>query len=144
RRRVAEDLLSWLDLSVIAQELEGGRSRDPDGGSLLEREIGWLVDQLILGCRRVLREGAIAPSEHLITYSKALHDSANRLDSPGDISSRNAVLWLAQPGREAHDVRHACHQDPVADMDGCGVHTHQHFAVADLRPLDVLRLQDLD
>ena len=66
RRPVDQDLLPGLDLAVVAKELEGGRRGHADGGRLLEREVGRLLDELVLGRVGVLGEGAGAPAEHLV------------------------------------------------------------------------------
>ena len=117
RRPVDQDLLSGLDLAVVAKELEGGRGGDADGRRLLEREVGRLPDELVLGRPRVLGEGAGAPPEDLVARSESLHVLADRLDRPRDIRPGNGVLRLAQAGGHAHDERRAGHEDPVADVD---------------------------
>ena len=135
--------MSWLDFGIVAKELEGRACGHAHGCGLLEGEIGRFLDELTLWCTRVLGEGTGAPPEHLLPRSKALHLRTDRLNSPGDVGSWNAVLWLAQPGSQAHHVRHARHQDPVTDVDGCGMNPDQHVAVADLWHFDVPCFEDL-
>ena len=71
-RAVDQDLLPGLDLAVIAQELQGGRGGHPDGGRLLEREVGRLRQRSGPPARRVLGEGAGAPAEHVVAGLAAL------------------------------------------------------------------------
>ena len=143
RRAVDQDLLSWLNPAIVAKELQGRGCGHADRRRLLERQIRRLRDELIRRCARVLREGAGAPAEHLVAGAEALHVRTDRFDDPRDIGPRNRVLWLRQPGAQAHDPRRARHQDPVADMDGRRVDAHEHLPFGDLRNVDLPRLQDL-
>src|ERR1700674_3824052 len=116
-RSVDQDFVTWLDLALIAKQLEGGGCRHPDGRGLLEREVGRLGHEGALCCPGVLGKGARAPAEHLIAGSELRDVLADRLDRPRDIRSRDTVLWLAHPDRHARDIRHASDENPVAHMD---------------------------
>ena len=140
---VDEDLLTGLDLAVVAQELERGRGGHADRGRLLEGEIGRLLEELVLCRPRVLGEGSRAPAEDLVARLEPGHIRPDRLDRPRDVGSGHAVLRPAESGREAHDERRARHEDPVTDMDGCRMDANQHLVGRDLRLVDVLRLEDL-
>src|SRR5450759_2214288 len=117
RRSVDQDLMTWLDLPLIAKQLESCGCGHSDGRGLLEREVGWLQEELILSSTRVLGKGARAPAENLIAESEFRDIFADCLDRSGDVRSRNRVLWLAQPDRHARDIRLASHDHQVADMD---------------------------
>ena len=73
---------------------------------------------------------------------KSAHVPADRLDGAREIRTGNRVLRLAQSGGEAHDERRAGHEDPVTDVDRCGVDADQDLVVADLGLVDIPRLQD--
>jgi hypothetical protein len=49
RRTSDQDLLSWLDVPLISESLEGGKRRRPDGRGLLERVVGRLQCQRVFG-----------------------------------------------------------------------------------------------
>ena len=90
---------------------------------------------------RIFSKGASAPAENLIARSKLRHVLADRLDSTRQIESRDVVPWPERPGRNAHDVRRASQQVPVANIDGRCLNANQHLIVACDRPLDVLEFQ---
>src|SRR6266851_6859012 len=117
RRSVDQDLLTCVDLSLIAKQLESCGCGHSDGRGSLEREVGGLHEELILPSARVLGKGTRAPAENLIAGSKLSHVFADCLNCSGDVRSRNPVLWLAQPDCHARDVRLPSHTDQVADMD---------------------------
>ena len=95
RRTIDEDLLARLNLAVVAEKLQRGGGGNAHGRGLLEGDVRWLPNEMVLGRGHVLGEGALAPAEDLVACSKSLHVLADRLDSPCDIGSRNADLGLA-------------------------------------------------
>ena len=134
-----QDLLSRLDIPVIAQSLEGSKRRHADRRGLLECEIGRFQRQPLLGGGRILGEGALAPTEDLLTRLELGHALADRLDRPCDIRSRNTVLCSGQAEHRAHDVRHASYAMRVTDMDRGRVNSYQHLIILDHRPVDFLQ-----
>src|ERR1700694_602042 len=80
RRPVDQHLLAWLHLALIAKNLKGGRGGNPNGRSLLEREVGWLQYEMVLGGTRILGKGASAPADYLIAWSELRHILADRLN----------------------------------------------------------------
>ena len=134
--------LPWLDLPLIAQQLEGGGGGHPDGCGLREREVGRLRHEVVRSSARILGEGARAPAEDLIAHLELRHVLADGLHCPCDIRSWNTVLWPAQPGKQAEDVGHASHQEPVPDVDGGRVNAHHHLVILDHWLGDVLERED--
>src|ERR1035437_9866334 len=65
-RAVDQDLLTGLDLPLIAQQLQGGGCRYPDGRGLLKREVGRLGDEVVRTGTGILGKGACAPAEYLV------------------------------------------------------------------------------
>ena len=130
-----------LHLALVAQQLEGGRGRDPQGRGLLEREAGRLGHEVVRWSTHVLGEGARRPAEDLVARSELGHILADRLDRARDIGPRDPVLRPARAGREAQEVGQAPGEDPVPDVDRCRVDAHQHLAITDVRLVDVLELE---
>ena len=140
---IDQDLLSGLDLAVVAKKLEGGSRGYADSCGLLEAESGRLRHEVVLCRNRVLGEGTRAPAENVVTSPKLRHSLPDRLDCPRDVRPRNAVLRLAQSGRHPHEVRRARHDDHVTDVDGRCTDADQDLAVADLGSVDVPALKDV-
>ena len=97
----------------------------------LKREVGRLRQKVALRSARIVGEGAFAPAEHLIARPKLLHVSADRLDLPGDVESRNLAPRPAQADPQTHDVWHPLQEMPVADIDCRCAHAHEHLIVLD-------------
>jgi hypothetical protein len=135
--------VSRLHLPLIANGVEGGERGVSDRRRLLEREVGRLRQEVVLCSARILSEGAFAPAEHLIARPKLFHVSADRLDLPGYIESRNLAPRLAQANPQTHDVWHPLQEMPGADIDCRCAHAYQHLIVLDDRLVDVLDLQDI-
>jgi hypothetical protein len=120
------------DLSLIAKRLEGGEPRDGDGRGLLEAEIRRLEGKVVRWRAGVFGEGALAPSEHLVTGPESGHVLADRLHGPGDVHAQGGDLGLAQPegwDNDADQVRQAGHDVPVAPMQASRLDLQQHLVV---------------
>src|SRR2546423_1005626 len=104
RRAVDQNLVTWLDLPLVAKQLQCRGCGDPDRGCLLEREAGRLWHEVVRRGARVLGKGARAPAENLIAWAQLRHARTDGLHRPGDIRSRDSVLYLAQSVRRARDV----------------------------------------
>src|SRR5579864_17320 len=139
RRTVDQDPVTGLDLA--SKQLEGRCRGHPDGGRLLEREVGRLRQEVVLRGTRVLGESARAPAEHLVSWPELRDGTAYSLDRARDIRPRNAVLRLADADGHAREVRHASHEDPVADMDRGRVDADQNLDILGHRPGDFLDAQ---
>src|SRR5215216_972023 len=144
-RAVDQNLLSWLNLSLIAKTREGDESGGRYGRGLFKRDACRLQGQLVFGNRHILGIGsAIVPlpltrclAEYLITWLKLRHVLANRLNVACHIRSRNTVLWFEQPSaHQAQGVGPASHDIPDIWMDGSRVNSYQHFIVLDHRLVD--------
>src|SRR6516165_8823985 len=58
-RSVNQDLLPWLNVSLVAKTLQCGEGYYRDGSCLLERDVIWLHDQCRLGSTRILGKGPV-------------------------------------------------------------------------------------
>src|SRR5437899_8243019 len=74
---VDQDLLTWLDLPLIAKQLEGGGGGYPNGRGLLEREVRRFCHEVIGRGAHVRGKGARAPAEHLIAWLQLRHAIAD-------------------------------------------------------------------
>jgi hypothetical protein len=66
-RTVDQHSLPGLNLPLVAEALKGRRSRDRDGGRLLEGDIGGFVRQAVFARAHILGERAAACAEHALT-----------------------------------------------------------------------------
>src|SRR5438552_13626235 len=140
RGSIDQDLLTWLDLALVAKQLESGRCRHADGRGLLEGEVCRLRNELVHRSGRVLGEGARAPTEYLIAGPKAGHAIADCLDRSRYVRSRHTAFWL--PVRRPSDVRHACHNEPVTHMYGSRVNANQRLTILDRGLGDFLKTEN--
>ena len=143
RRAVDQHPLPRPHLALIANGGQGGQRGIADRGGLLEREVGRLRKEVVLGGARVFGERALAPAEHIIASTKLLDVPADRLNLPGHIESRYLAPRLEQPDRRAHGVGDPLQEVPVADIDGRCAHADQHLIVLDDRLGDLLEPQDV-
>jgi hypothetical protein len=98
RRTDDQDLLPWLDSSVIAQTLQGGQRGQRYGRRLLERQVGRLQSQAFFRDTGVFGEATRHDmGEYLITRAKPRHALADRLDLPCHLATEKTVLRFAQP-----------------------------------------------
>jgi len=136
-------LLPRLNPPLITNGIEGGKGRVSNGRGLLERVVARLRQKAVLLSTRELGKVAVAPAENLIAWSKLLNGPANRFNPPRQIPSRNLVPRLEQPDRRTHRVRDAPEEVPVGDVDGRGLHPHEHLVCPCDRLVDVLELKDI-
>ena len=81
RRAVDQDLLSRLDLALVAQTLQGGDRRDGNGGRLLKGDVGrFQRDGAIRANTHILGEGAVPPAEYLVARLELRHVPADCFD----------------------------------------------------------------
>ena len=130
-------------LPFVPEELEGGRGRNADSSRLLEGEVGWLLDEVVLSRPGVLSEGARAPAEDLVARTELRDTAADRLDRSCNVRSGYAILRLPKAGGQAHDPGRARHQDPVADMDGRRMNPDEDLGVRDLGLVDGRELEHI-
>ena len=89
-RPINQDPLPSLDLSLVAQTLQGSAARNGKGRGLLKRQIARLRRQAVLRRRRVFGKAAEPHAEHLIARLESRHVLADGLDVPGHVRSANA------------------------------------------------------
>src|SRR2546426_5295997 len=97
RSAIDEDALPRSDLSFVAKSLEGGEPRHGYRRGLLERKVGRLRRELVLGSAHVLGEGAAALAEYFIASTKLRHVLADRLNVSCHVDAGDDPLRLAQP-----------------------------------------------
>ena len=140
RRTDDQHRLPCLHLPVIANRSEGGSGGVSNRGRLLKREVCRLGEEVGLQSTRIFGEGAPAPAENLIAGPKLLHVCPGELNLAHYVEPRYLALGLEQAGHQAHGVRDAPQEMPVADIDGRCVHAYQHLIVLDHRRVDVSQL----
>src|SRR5437660_10069747 len=127
RGTVDQDLLTWLDLALVAKQLESSGCRYADGRGLLEREVGRLRNEMVRRSGRVLGEGARAPTEYLIAWPEAGHAIADRLDRSRYVRSRHTAFWL--PVGRTSGLRQACHNEPMTHIYGSRQNRNQPLTI---------------
>jgi hypothetical protein len=113
---------------------------------LLEGEVRGLGRELARSRDRVLGERARRGAEHLVARPEPRDAVADRFDASRDVLPEDATLGPTESeggNRGADQVRQARHDVPVPDEQARPEHAEQHLAGADLRPLDLLELQDI-
>src|ERR1035437_95425 len=114
---IDENLLSRLDVSLVAQALKGSERRYRDGRRSLERKAGRLQHHLIFFGAHILRKGPAAPSEDCITRLELGYIPADGFQHPGHINTQPDNFRLAQPEHQADEQRFASHEVPVERID---------------------------
>jgi len=101
RRTDNKHLLFGLDLSCVAQAVEGSHAGDRNGCGLLEAEVRWFGREALRPGAGIFREGAVARPVYRVTLLEPRDVSPGRLDGPGGVRATNANLGLAEA--KAHD-----------------------------------------
>ena len=141
-----EDLLAGPDAGYVAQRPEGGEPGHRHGRGLLEGEPRGLRHQLVRRGRRDLREGAglrIHLPEDLVPDLEAGHVPADLLHDPGQVGAAHPSARPAQPEVRTGDVGHSRHAGDVRRVHAGGAHAHEHAALLEPRPLDLLEPQNV-
>src|SRR5271165_1434028 len=129
RRAINQNLVAWLDPSLITKTLKRGDCRHWYSCCVLKRSVGWLPCQLIFNCAHILGKASHTFSpEHRVAWLKLLYVSANRFNSPRDISADYLVFWCAQP-RDQADQRRTSHHIPVKWIYRCCINSDQDLIV---------------
>src|SRR5688572_24743343 len=102
RRALNQDLLSGLNLSVIAQTLQRGERRYRHGGGCLDRHRGWFQHHFVCTSTRIFGQSANACPEYFITDLKLRYVVANPFNSSRQIKSESLVFWFEHPSAYAH------------------------------------------
>src|SRR5919107_3823721 len=93
---IDQDLLPWLELSFIANPLQGDHCRLRDGRCFLECHTGWFQCQPVFRRTDILGKTTQTPqdvAEDFITWSKSTDVSASHFDPPGYVRSENVLTW---------------------------------------------------
>ena len=129
RRAINQNLVAWLDPSLVTKTLKGGDCRHGYGCGILEGYVGWLQRQFIFNSTHILGKGPTARAEHLVAWFELSYVPANRFNLAGYIKAQSCDLGFAQPGLYANDVRRASHEVPVQWIDGSCANFYQNFVV---------------
>src|SRR5215211_5630567 len=144
RRADDQHLLPRLDLSLVAQGLQGGRAHDGENRRLLEGEVRRLGRELVLGCACVLGVRALSDAEHFIARPEPAHILADRLHHPGYVRAEDGVLGRAETvAREAYREGQTRHDVPDVPTHARRMHVNQYLVVGDLGDVDVPEFQDI-
>src|SRR5215216_171642 len=142
RRTDNKHLLFGLELSCVAQAVEGSHAGDRNGCGLLEAEVRWFGREALRPGAGIFREGAVARPVHRVTLLEPRDVSPGRLDGPGGVRATNANLGLAESkAHDADQIGLARHQMPDAWVDACSMHADEQIVVSGLWYLDVARLE---
>src|SRR5438477_4534967 len=120
RRTVDQDLLSRLNLSLVAKTLQCGECRHRCRSRLLKRHVIRLHDQYGLGNTCIVREGPLGDpdsdtrtlrvtdthAEHLVAWFELGYVPADRFNLAGHINAQSCDLWFAQSGHYATAAFH--------------------------------------
>jgi|SRR5215210_1570939 len=93
---IDQNLLSWLDLSLIANPLQGDHCRLRDSRYFLKCHTGWFQCQPVFRRTHILCKTAQTRqdvSEDFITWSKSTDVSASHFDSTGYVRSEYLLTW---------------------------------------------------
>src|ERR1700730_1100229 len=66
RRAINQNLVAWLDPSLVTKTQKGGDCRHGYGCGVLKRYVGWLQRQSIFSSTHILGKGPTARAEHRI------------------------------------------------------------------------------
>src|SRR6267143_4430769 len=115
RGAVDQDLLPRLDLSFVANSLQGGDARDVDRSRLLKCDVCWLDrDSSIRARTDILGKGSTSPAKHLVAWFELRHILANRFNRPCKINAQSCVLRFSQSNpHHTHDLGRAFNEVPV-------------------------------
>src|SRR6266567_6174891 len=147
-RTIDQHLLPWLNVSLVAQTLQGGDCRHRDGRGFLERHIGWFQRQCIFTRTHIL--GKSAPTtlgqvpEYLITWLKLRDVPANCFNLPRYGSAEDLVFWFEKPkAHEAHQERFPSQKMLVTRSGGCRKNFYQDFIVLWDRLLNFFQFKNI-
>jgi hypothetical protein len=83
----------------------------------------------------------MARAEHFVAWLELSYVPSNRFHLAGHINAESCILWFAQAGPCAKEVRRASHRVPVKRIDGSRADFYQDFVVLGNKLLNV---PDLD
>src|SRR5215212_1831074 len=142
---INQNLLSWLDLSFIANPLEGNNGRLRDGRCFFECHPGWFQCQPvfrrtdIFGKTTQTRQDV---SEDFIPWLISTDVSASHFNSPGYVRSEYLVTWSQKPPY-AGIQRFTSESLPVRSIYGYRLNLDQYFIVLRSRFCYLFELKDL-
>jgi len=126
---VDEDLLVGLEVSVVAEALQGGEGGDGYGGGLFEGDIGRLEGEAGLGCAGEFCKGTGAHAEDGIAGMELGHLAASGFHFACQVHAKLLAFRVAEAGHEADAVGGAAEEVPVVRIDAGGADTDEDFVV---------------
>src|SRR2546423_4116318 len=133
RCTIDQHLLSWLNVSLVAQTLQGGDCRHRDGRGFLERQPGGFQRDCLFRNRNILGKSAKATRgyvpEYLIPGLKLRDVAAHRFNPPREGRAEDLVFWFEKPRREAHQEWLSAQKMPVTRSGGCRKNFYQELTV---------------
>src|SRR5256714_4201215 len=147
RRTIDQHLLAWLNVSLVAQTLQGGDGRHRDGRGFLERQPGGFQRDCLFRNRNILGKSAKATRgyvpEDLITGLKLRDVAAHRFNPPREGRAEDLVFWFEKPRREAHQEWLSAQKMPVTRSGGCRKNFYQDFMVRGCRFFYLFELKNI-
>src|SRR5205085_6758855 len=115
RRAIDQDLLTRLDVSLVAKGLQRRDARNVNRSRLLKRQVGRFQSDCSIRTRaHILSKGAAPSAEYLITWFELRDILADSFNGPRKVNTEPCVLWFAQADpHRTHDVRSAFDEMPV-------------------------------
>src|SRR5437016_11624452 len=144
RGAVDQDLLSGVNVSLVAQSLQRGDGRDRHRSRLLESHTGrFQRDGASLPDGDVLGERPISSAEYLVARLETRDALADRLDRSGKVDAEAWVVRVSEAVVHAHEVRGAFELVPIERIDRGRMHSDQDFVVLRGGLRDVLIPHDI-
>src|SRR5215211_308799 len=142
---IYQDLLPRLDLSFIANPLQGDHCRLRDGRCFLECHTRWFRCQFVLRRTDILGKTTQTRqdvAEDFIPWLESTDVAASHYDSTGYVRSEYLLTWFQQPPY-AGIQRFASESLPVRSIYGYRLNLDQHLIVLRSRFCYLLELKDL-
>src|SRR5579862_4117587 len=130
RRAIYQDLLPWLDVSLVAQTLKCGQRRDRDARRLLKGQVTRLRCQPRLGSTRILGKSASGHPENLIARFEPGNLRPNGFNPAGHVRAEPRAFGSSHPRHQMNHIGRASHEVKIVWIDGCGPNFYQDLFFA--------------
>src|SRR5438552_3928115 len=91
-RAIHENLVAWLDASLITKTLKDSDGRHWQGCCVLKRTAGWLQRQFIFHGTHILGKGSTANAEYLVAWLELGYVPADGFHLAGNIDAKSRDL----------------------------------------------------
>src|SRR6185436_11717798 len=135
--------LTWLQVRVVAERLEGGTPRDGNRRGLFERDVRRLARELVRACDCELGERPSGEAHDLVARTELGHVRADGVDASGGVPASGRLHPLAYLWAEASEVRLALHQVPHIRTAAGRPHLYENVVLPNHRIRHVPKLEYL-